>query len=83
MIRSLQIAFNANTSRIFRTTNALTSRMSCSNVDFPHLSMLPKTEIGALSYLNKYPRYDGRGIRIAILDTGVDPLADGLQVGSF
>jgi len=54
---------------------------NCNNVDntFPHLSMLPKTEIGALNFLNKYPSYDGRGIRIAILDTGVDPLADGLQ----
>jgi len=52
------------------------------NIDtsFPHISMTPKVEIGAINYLQKYPTCDGRGIKIAILDTGVDPLASGLQV---
>ena len=85
MIKGIQIVLNRNSSKI-RTSfynPYLNKRMTnCNNVDntFPHLSMLPKTEIGALNFLNKYPSYDGRGIRIAILDTGVDPLADGLQV---
>lgn len=45
-------------------------------------SLMPKKEIAADRFVEAHPQFDGRGVVIAIFDSGVDPAALGLQVTS-
>lgn len=48
--------------------------------DFPVDGINPKIETQVTKFLQKQPKCDGRGIVVAILDTGADPKAEGLHV---
>jgi len=39
----------------------------------PLRGQLPKADLGVSAFLEAHPEWNGRGIRVAVLDTGVDP----------
>eukprot|EP00808_Paulinella_micropora_P028965 g4430.t1 len=49
-------------------------------VVFPLSALVPKTETQVDQFLQHHGTYDGRGVVVAIFDTGVDPGAPGLEV---
>ena len=67
---------------VLLAASAATARSEVAESDFPRAAMLPKAETGVTAFLDDHKKYDGRGIVVAIFDTGVDPGAAGLQVTS-
>ena len=47
---------------------------------FPTGHIFPRDETQAGAFIAQHPSWDGRGIKVAIFDTGVDPGAGGLAV---
>ncbi len=60
--------------------SALTKSVAGKHVDAKLSNgYLPNVDINAPSFIRHHPTWDGRGVKIAVLDTGADPTAPGLQ----
>ncbi|KAJ2857070.1 hypothetical protein J3B02_001238, partial [Coemansia erecta] len=53
--------------------------MEMQSSDYPSSSLLQKEITQAAEFISKNPTFDGRDTVIAILDTGIDPAASGMQ----
>ncbi|KAL1392834.1 hypothetical protein pipiens_012189 [Culex pipiens pipiens] len=72
---------NRSSSRTSVAVVTKVRKMESAVVDakFPAGSLVPKNETGALNFVRKFPTYNGQDVTIAVLDSGVDPLAKGLE----
>ncbi|KAJ1938563.1 hypothetical protein FBU59_004401, partial [Linderina macrospora] len=52
------------------------------HTQFPTHGLLPRGDTQAADFVRKHPQYDGRGTVVAVLDTGIAPMAMGLQTTS-
>ena len=50
---------------------------------FPLAGCVPTAETGVEAFMQAHPKCDGRGVIVAVFDSGVDPGAPGLQVSCF
>ncbi|KAI9505484.1 subtilase family-domain-containing protein [Coemansia spiralis] len=55
---------------------------STPHTQFPTHGLLPRADTQAGEFVRKHPTYDGRGTVVAVLDTGICPGAQGLQLTS-
>ena len=65
--------------RIVMTVSSSSSSSSSSSTSFPVIDLIPKKETRAFDFVQAYPSYDGRNVRIGILDTGIFPSAHALH----
>lgn len=49
-------------------------------LEFPIADFMPRTVTQQEAFIKKNSNYDGRNVKIAIMDTGLDPSLPGLQV---
>uniref|UniRef100_A0A1A9X3J7 Tripeptidyl-peptidase 2 n=1 Tax=Glossina brevipalpis TaxID=37001 RepID=A0A1A9X3J7_9MUSC len=74
-----RIVVRSFNSRLQDWNTVMMVKNSMTDNAFPTNALVPKVETGVLSFLQKYPEYDGRDVTIAIFDSGVDPRATGLE----
>ncbi|KAJ1885364.1 hypothetical protein LPJ66_010153, partial [Kickxella alabastrina] len=60
-------------------SNSITPTPNSPRSEYPVRGLLPRADTQAGDFVRKNPTYDGRGTVVAVLDTGIDPMATGLQ----
>ena len=78
ILKSMSSTANA-LSRSSTGMSASSAGTDSSLTSFPTSGILSKDITTALPFLKRFPKFDGTGVVVGILDTGVDSLARGLD----